>query len=305
MILRSMREDEWGAVAELIHVSTNAYYTSHGMARIFQGSPEETTRLFCEVYESLDFGCCLVAENVDTGLLMGSCFFHPRESHFSLGIMNVHPSYTGMGVARSLLQNITNRADAEAKPTRLISSALNLDSFSLYSRAGFVPHATFQDMLIDVPATGLVSNTDDRVRDATLDDLDEIVSLEEAVSGIRRTKDWVYFIDNVSGFWHCSVSRDGDGSIDGVLASIAHPGSRIAGPGVMKTEKAAIRLAAAELDVHRGKTVLLIVPALQRNLLLAAYGWGGRNCEIHFSQCRGEFDVFSGVVIPTFMPETG
>jgi hypothetical protein len=35
------------------------------------------------------------------------------------------------------------------------------------------------------------------------------------------------------------------------------------------------------------------------------YSWGGRNCEIHFAQVRGGFRSFNGIVLPTFMPETG
>jgi hypothetical protein len=34
------------------------------------------------------------------------------------------------------------------------------------------------------------------------------------------------------------------------------------------------------------------------------YYWGARNCEIHFAQVRGEYWSPSGVVMPTFMPET-
>ncbi len=92
-IIRLMVASKWTAVAELIHVSTNAYYTSHGMSAIFREGPEKTTRLFCEVYETLDPGCCLVAEHPDTGRLVGSCFYHPRETHYSIGIVNVHPSH--------------------------------------------------------------------------------------------------------------------------------------------------------------------------------------------------------------------
>ena len=36
----------------------------------------------------------------------------------------------------------------------LISSAMNLDSFSLYNRVGFRPRMVFQDTLLSVPETG-------------------------------------------------------------------------------------------------------------------------------------------------------
>ena len=53
-----MTRPDWGEVAELIHLSTNFWYQSHGMGAIFKGDPASTI-LFCEVYESLDPGCCI------------------------------------------------------------------------------------------------------------------------------------------------------------------------------------------------------------------------------------------------------
>jgi len=37
----------------------------------------------------------------------------------------------------------------------------------------------------------------------------------------------------------------------------------------------------------------------------ALYAWGARNCEVHFAQIKGKFQAFNGVIMPTFMPETG
>src|SRR4029450_1138689 len=111
---------------------------------------------FYEVYSALEPGCAVVAENTRTGRLMGSCFYHPRKHHVSLGIMNVHPNYFGGGVARALLQHIIDYTERRGcKALRLTSSALNLDSFSLYNRAGFVPRYAYQDMFLKVPERGL------------------------------------------------------------------------------------------------------------------------------------------------------
>src|SRR5438067_174488 len=127
--LRTMLPTDWPEVAELIQVSTNYWYQRTGKPPIFTCRPEDV-QLFCEVYEDLDPGCCILAESTSTGRIAGSCFFHPRPTHVSLGIMNVHPNYFGRHVASKLLKFITDRADAEGKPTRLVSSAMNLDSYS-------------------------------------------------------------------------------------------------------------------------------------------------------------------------------
>ena len=303
MRLRPMRHDEWSTVAELIFQSTNCWYERAGKGAIFRGDPQ-TCLLFCEVYEDLDPGCCIVAEDEASGRLAGSCFYHPRQTHVSLGIMNAHPDYFGQGVASKLLKFITDFADAQGKPVRLVSSATNLDSFSLYNRAGFVPRAVFQDILFPVPPNGL-GPIDPRVREATPHDVEQMAALEERVSGIRREKDFAYFIENRRGIGHVSVLANGQGVIEGFLCSVNHPACNMLGPGVMRTEEAAAALIRAELDRHRGRSPVFLLPSDRPNLIRQIYDWGGRNCEIHFAQVRGSFEPYRGVVMPTFMPETG
>ena len=99
--------------------------------------------------------------------------------------MNVHPEHFGKGLARHLLERIVCLSDKENKPTRLVSSAMNLDSFSLYTRGGFVPRQIFQDMTLAVPDEGLPECAIPglhRVRNARLDDLNNIVQLEKELS---------------------------------------------------------------------------------------------------------------------------
>jgi GNAT superfamily N-acetyltransferase len=303
MRLRAMREDEWGKVAEVIFESTNRWYERAGKGAIFRGSAADCL-LFCEVYEDLDPGCCVVAEDEASGRLAGSCFYHPRQTHVSVGIMNVQSDYFGQGVASKLLKFITDFADAEGKPLRLVSSAMNLDSFSLYNRAGFVPRAVFQDVIVSVPAQGMGS-VDPRVREARGEDVEKMVALEEEVSGIRRGKDFAYFIENRRGSWHVSVLEDGRGGLVGFLCSVNHPASNMLGPGVMRSDAAASALIRAELDRHRGRSPVFLVPSDRVGLVREVYGMGGRNCEIHFAQVRGSFQGYRGVVMPTFMPESG
>jgi GNAT superfamily N-acetyltransferase len=304
--LRAMRADEWGAVADLICVSTNYWYDTQRGFRVFNAGPD-SCRLFCEVYEGLDPGCCVVAEEAASGRLMGSCFYHPRPTHVSLGIMNVHPNFFGRKVASKLLKWITDYADREKRPTRLVSSAMNLDSFSLYSRAGFVPRAAFVDMMINIPAEGWKMGYDPisrRVRPARMEDAPIIESMEEHIAGIRRQKDYLYFVQNKLGVWNPLVCENAGGQIEGFLCSVIHPGSNMIGPGVMYTEEAARALIAAQLDHNRGRSPVFLIPLEYPNLVKTMYDWGAKNVEIHFAQVRGAAKAFSGIVMPTFMPET-
>jgi GNAT superfamily N-acetyltransferase len=306
LAIRAMRRDEWGEVAELVRVSTNHWYVSHGRGEIFTG-PADATRLFCEVYEALDPGCCVVAQDGQTGRLIGSCFYRRRETHVALGIMNAHPDFFGRGVARRLLQYVTDYADHHSLPIRLVSSAINLDSFSLYSRAGFVPRIAFQDMIIEVPPEGqdIEASGSKRVRPATPKDVPAMVELEAELVGIRREKDYRFFIENTMGIWHTLVIKGKRRGIDGFLGSVAHPGSNLLGPGVMRSESDAAALIAAQLAHHRGRTPVFLVPCESSQLVHDLYRWGARNCELHFAQVRGAFEPPTGLIMPTFMPETG
>lgn len=304
--LRSMQPNEYDQVARLIYESTNGWYVKNGRAPIFQGPPE-VARLFCEVYEDLDPGCCVVALEEPSGRIAGSCFYHPRPTHVSLGIMNVHPEFFGQGIARQLLRFIMDLADEQDLPVRLVSSAVNLDSYSLYSRAGFVPRVVYQDMTMAVPAGGIQATlpTGFTTRTARMEDVPRMVELEEAISGIRRPQDYQYFIRNQRGIWETVVAEDKKGNLEGFLASVYHPGSNMLGPGVASSEQVAVVLLHEQLKRHGGRQPVWLVPAQCRRLVDTMYDWGARNCELHFSQVCGRWQEASGLVFPTFMPETG
>jgi GNAT superfamily N-acetyltransferase len=306
--LRAMRPDEFAAVAEVICASIRKWYAAHGKPGRFPGGPESCL-LFPQVYEDLDPGCCIVAEERSSGRLAGCCFYHPRSTHVSLGIMNAHPDYFGRGVARELLKFVCDLADRQRKPLRLVSSAMNLDSFSLYTRAGFTARAVFHDMTITVPpgGLGLRSEGSPRVRPARPGDLPAMAQLERDISGIEREADLRYFIENQRGMWHASVieSPHGGGNIDGFLVSVKHPASSMLGPGVMRSDDDAVALILAELEQQRGGSPVWLAPAHRGELVRQMYALGFRNCEIHLLQVRGEAQELRGVMMPTFMPETG
>ena len=304
--LRSLKLEEWHTVAELITVSTNFWYRTHGFPAIFTGEPFDAL-LFPEVYEALDPGCCLVAVNEETGTLAASCFYHPRQTHVSLGIMNVHPNYAGKGLARLLLNRVIALSEAQNLPLRLVSSAMNLDSFALYTRAGFVPRATYQDMILPIPGAGLPCVLPEfaRVRPATPEDLPSIIALELEKTGLDREKDYRLFLENKSGIWKTFVleSEREKGKLDGVLASVSHPASCLMGPGVADTQAQAAALLHAQWNARAGQSPVFLVPVTASWLVAYLYALGARTCELHFAQCRGEWHDPSGIVFPTFMPE--
>ena len=314
LILRTALPGDADGLAELIHRSTNAWYRGKFGYEVFACSPAEV-RLFVDTYEALDPGRCLVIEDVQAGVLAGSCFVHPRATHISLGILNVDAAYTGRGIARRLVNAVTQQADAMGLPTRLVSSAMNLDSYSLYSRAGFVPYSFFQDMLIEAPL-GLLTVKDPAARHArrcvtptTHADVPSLTELELACLGIQRPDDLAYFVDHASSGWQVLTARDEAGKVTGYLASIAQPACRIVGPGVSVDEPTMVALLAEQLERRAGETMLVVAPADRPGVVDQLYHWGARNCETHVAQCRPAAGSairpsVSGVFLPTFLPET-
>lgn len=303
--LRNMMCDDRDEVSRLIFHSTNDYYESIGRQKIFQGDELLPADMF-DVYAQIDPGQGLVAVDDHSDEIIGSCFVHPRETHVSLGIMNAHSAHFGRGVARSLLARIIDDATQAGKPVRLVSSCFNLDSYSLYTRTGFVPFATFQDMFVEVPEGGLPhdSPNDLVVRAATLDDVDAMASVERAISGISRIDDYRYFVRNDDDFWNVCVVESAEG-VDGFLVSCSSPALNMIGPGVSRTEAQAAALMFAQMNHNRGRSPVLLAPVICSELVRQLYAWGARNCEMHVAQSYGPAQKPAGVVMPTFLPESG
>lgn len=305
--IREMEPEDRYQIGELIYCSLNSWYETHGIGRILAGGPK-TAYVFYDVYSTLEPSRGIVAVEQESGVLAGSCFFHPRKHHVSLGIMNVHPNYFGFGVGKALLKEIIKFTEENNYSNlRLTQSALNLDSFSLYNTAGFVPRFSFQDMMLQVPSDGLTASVPDQkyVRDATLEDVEGMAALEFSVSGITREEDYRFCIENELGFWHVSVYENEQGRIDGFAISSGHQAMNMIGPMVARSDREAEALLLTELDLHRGRTPIFLLPTEQAKLVHRMYDLGARNCELHFYQVRGEFKGINGISTPTFLLETG
>jgi GNAT superfamily N-acetyltransferase len=299
-----LQASDWSEASELICISMNYWDRVHGRPPTFSGP--SSTIAFCEIYERLDPGCCFVMEAEPSGRLMGLCFYRERETHMSVGVMAVHPNYFGAGVARRILSAILDIAAERGKPTRLISNAANLDSFSLYTRAGFVPRALFQGVVFR-PTSGAPRRppASTRVRQAVEADLPRIGALEGAVAHIERTKDYRFFLDDHQGIWRLLVHTDDRSELDGYLASSSSKGMSWIGPGAMRSESVAVELLRAQLPTEETEDATAILPVDQPELVRAAYALGGRNIELFMIQVKGAYAGFDGVVIPSGMPESG
>jgi len=308
MQLRSLCADDRSAYSDMLFSSFNTWYWKRGWGRNYFGCQPHETAIFYDIYNDLSPGCSVAAFDEDSGRLMGACFYHPREHHVSLGIMSVHPDHFGQGVGRTLVNQILDYTRGhDYKSCRLVGSAINMDSFSLYNRSGFIPRVTYHDMVIMVPHDGVSGNVggDSRVRDATLADVDAMGDLEFEVSGIRRKIDYRYAIENPRGVLHAAVYANDQGGIDGFMISVKHPALNMLGPCVARSEAITIALIQRELARFNGTWALLVVPMEKRKIVEQMYAWGASNVETHLKQVWGEFQDFRGVSLPSFLPETG
>lgn len=307
--LGAIGANDHDAVAHLLHRSLVDWYQRRlGQGARF-GDRAEPFRIFPEVYAAIDPGEAVAARDPKTGALLGVCFVHPRRTHVSIGIVATAPEAAGRGVARAMLAPVVEKARAAGRPVRLVSSLLNLDSFSLYSRLGFVPHTVFQDLALSVPSTGLNAPPPPRVAAvrAVTDPAAAagLAALECELQGIHREPDYAFFLRNTVGAWRVWTLENGAGGLDGFLVASHHPSCVMLGPGCARDEAAAAALLWRALDAMRGQSPVFLVPCAAAGLVRECYGWGARNVELHAAQAIGPVPPAKGVAFPTFLPETG
>lgn len=299
--------DRGGAeeVARLIHQSLAVWYARNLNQPDRFGPDWQPFRTFPDVYEGLDPGCAVTARDSTNGSILGVCFYHPRPRHISIGIVATHPQSGGRGVARAMMQEVLALADARKLPVRLVSSLMNLDSFSLYTRLGFVPGMVFQDLCFPPGILPPLVPPQGTIRPATADDVPLIAALEERATGIARGHDFSYFVRNEPALWHTLVLIGNNGVLRGFLGSINDGTTRMIGPGWMENDADALALLTAQLHHHAAGNPVFLVPSRAAGLVAALYNAGARNVELHVAQVRGTSREPAGIVIPTFLPESG
>jgi GNAT superfamily N-acetyltransferase len=309
IILRPLKDSDIAEHADLLYRSFNTWYCQHGWGKDYFGCSPQETSIFYDIYNDLTPGHSIAAFDKVSDQMMGSCFYHPREHHVSLGIMSVHPDYVERGVGRYLVNHILDYTkDNNYKSCRLVSSAMNMNSFSLYNRAGFIPRVTYQDMIINVPEDGIGNISvkgEDYIREAVIDDIERMGNLEIETSSIKREIDYRYAIENTRGVLHALVYENDQKGIDGFMISVKHPALNMLGPCVARTEEIAIALIKKEIERFKGTWVLFSIPVDKRKMVEQMYAWKGINVETHLKSVWGEFNEFNGISMPSFLPETG
>ena len=134
-----------------------------------------------------------------------------------------------------------------------------------------------------------------------------------AVNDLSSPEDLAYAFryDSIHGVYPGEVSFDGDRmEIDGDSFKVLSekdpaklPWAELGVDYVIESTGKFRRL--AELNQHRGRQPVWLIPSQSDWLVRIMYEWGAVNCELHFAQIRGPWTPPIGIVMPTFMPETG
>jgi ribosomal protein S18 acetylase RimI-like enzyme len=305
--LCTLKADQHDRVAALLHRSLVSWYENHLKQGHRFGTSPSAFCIFPKLYEALDPGEALCVTD-DEGEIRGVCFVHTRDTHVSIGIVATDPQFSGKGIARLMMEAAIARGIEQDKPVRLVSSLMNLDSFSLYTRLGFMPGAVFQDIEIHVPDMGLCHAAPagvEQIRLATHADVEQLAELEFRLQRIRRAKDYAFFLNNTVGDWQIWIYEDDSCEMRGFMVSSQHPDWNMIGPGIAFDSEIAQALIWKAINERRNRSTVLLAPACAKDLIATLYKWGGKNIELHIAQSTVRFESTSGIVFPTFLPETG
>ncbi len=291
-------------VAQLLHRSLSSWYDIH----LNQGSRFGASHLpfihFPALYRQLDPEHSLGAW-IDQRLV-GVAFLHPRPTHVSAGIIATDPALARRGIAKMLMARACALADQLNLPLRLVSSLLNLDSFSLYSRCGFRPVTIYQDLHLTVPAQGIAPPelAGIRILPAGPEHANEIARAEHELCGISRQQDHQALLSQTTLPWETLVARDSSNTPIGAITLTRHPDWSMPGPAFARDETVMLALLHHALNHLKGRDIVVLIPSEARELLASLYRFGGRNIELHALQIRGDWKPARGISLPTFLPET-
>lgn len=144
-------------------------------------------------YLNLDPGWGVVA--LVDGRVVGSCFAHPRGGTAAIGPMSVDPEYQGQKIGRQILESLLEMLDG-VPSIRLLRHAFNVQSFSLYFQAGFVPCESAAKLTLkgglDPHSQGLAP--EGPVWRLQKEDLPALVSFDRQRTGLERGKDFDFLL---------------------------------------------------------------------------------------------------------------
>ena len=291
--IRTMADDDVDVVAHVIVRAFNTVNARYGYPSEF---PEPYAAvLLVRFYLSQDPDGCLVAER--DGAILGSIFARRRGDVVTIGPVSTDPAGQGMGVGRRMMQAVFDLYP-DAASFRLVQAAFNKESYSLYSRTGFV--AVEAMVRLDRAAAPVTPEEDEsHVRRATAEELQAVVGLDRRLLGVERERE----LPTHFGMGSVYVYDDGAG-MQGYLATMPTPGQIFYGPAVAHSEDqltALLRTALRAADAH---TIALHLPTRFAATIDECYRLGFRLFALETFMVRGEWSMDEAFYLRSTFPET-
>lgn len=289
--IRLMSFDDIDVVAPAIARAFNTVNARYGYPPDFP-DPHVAT-LMSRYYYSRDPDGCIVAER--DGAILGSIFARRRGDRVTIGPVTVDTASQAGGVGRRMMEALFDLYPDAA--FCLSQAAFNKESFSLYSRTGFV--AVEQMLRLDRPIAPVTSEDDDpNVRGATADDAPSVVDLDRRLSNAERERE----IETLFGTGRVYVCDDGSG-VQGYLASLATPGPVYLGPAVAHDEAQIGALVRAAVRAAGSRSCTIHLPARFTPLIHECFRLGFRLFCINTFMVRGEWRTPEAFYLHALFPE--
>jgi hypothetical protein len=245
-------------------------------------------------YLSQDPKGCIVAEQ--DGTICGSVFSRRRGDRVSIGPVTVDPSSQAIGVGRRMMQAIFD-LHPDAASFRLSQAAFNKESFSLYSKTGFV--AAEQLLRLDRPSAPETPEEDEpHVRVVTAESGSVVVDLDRRLTGVERERELPTLFGMGRVYFH-----GGDTDTQGYLVAIPTPGPTLLGPAVAHSEAQLAALLRAALRDIGPRASALHLPARFAPIIDECFRLGFRLFCLETFMVRGEWRPPPAFYLHAMFPE--
>lgn len=290
--IRTMTDDDVDVVAPVIVRAFNTVNARYGYPSEF---PEpQAAVLLSRYYLSQDPDGCLVA--LRDGAVCGSIFARRRGDTVTVGPVTVDPACQGLGVGRRMMQAVFDLYP-DAASFRLVQAAFNKESYSLYSRTGYV--AVEPLLRLERPPAPPPEEDDPQVRRATADELQAVAGLDRRLMGVERERE----LATIFGMGSVHVYDDGAG-MQGYVATMPTPGPIFFGPAVAQREDQLIALLRAALRAIGSRPVTLHLPTRFAATIDECYRLGFRLFGLEMFMVRGDWHMDNAVYLRATFPET-
>jgi predicted N-acetyltransferase YhbS len=277
-------------------VTTRAFNTVNARYGYPSEFPEPSaSALASRFYLSRDPEGCLVAER--DGSICGSVFARRRGDRVSIGPVSVDISAQGAGVGRRMMEAVID-LHSDAASFRLVQAAFNKESFSLYSRTGFVgvePLLRLERLSAPVEAGA----DQPHIRLATADDLPVLADLDRRLLSVERDRELQTLFSMGSAY----VYDDGAG-VQGYVATMPTPGPVFLGPAVARSESQLNALLRAALRSVGSRPCGLHLATRFAGTIDECFRLGFRLFCIETFMVRGEWRAADAVHVHAVFPET-